>query len=135
MAVGAPIKNVIIALTSADLVWNRACSVDRRASGAGDVHLWKLLRVHNCVMSGGTTFAKEVLDPAAFPAAAEGCSYFGLLELAGVMNRIAVMDDEDEEAMNTEYDALVPRDQVLVDAFERRYAAAPADFEPIESAS
>jgi hypothetical protein len=47
------------------------------------------------------------------------------------MKRIAVMDDDDELAMATrEYGELVPLDQVLGDAFERRYAASPDDFDP-----
>jgi hypothetical protein len=118
-----------------NLVWNRACSVDRRASGSGDAHLWALLRVHKCVMSGGTTFAKEVLYPAAFAASAEACMYFELPDLGGVMSRVAVIDDEDELVMNDEYNDLVPLDQVLCEAFERRFSAAPADFDPLDEAS
>jgi hypothetical protein len=85
-------------------------------------------------MSGGTTFAKEVLDHATFAAAAEACVYFDLHDLASLMRRIAVMDDEHETAMDDEYNDLVPRDQVLRNAFEQRYAAVPGDFERLESA-
>jgi hypothetical protein len=86
-------------------------------------------------MSGGTTFAKEVLDPAAFPAAAEACRYFGLPQLADLIGRIAVMDDDDELEMNDEYGELVPLDEVLADAFERRYATTAGDFDPVDMTS
>ena len=82
-------------------------------------------------MNGGTTFATEVLDPVDFASAVEACLYFGLAELADLMRRIAVMDDDEEIIMNEEYGDLVQLDQVLVDAFERRHSVAPADFDPL----
>jgi hypothetical protein len=104
--------------------------VELGAAGVGDVHLWALLRVHGSVSGGGTTFAKEVLTPAQFAAAAAACDYFGLTAFSDLIRRIAVMESDDELEMNDEYYALDLRGQAMTDAFERRYATSPGDFDP-----
>jgi hypothetical protein len=124
-------ENGRVGLLPADLVWNRACEVQLRAFGLGDAHLWALLRVHGCIMNGGTMFAAEVLDQDDFDAARAACVYFELPEIADVVSRIAGMDDDGESAMNDRYYGLVPRDQVLSDAFERRYVSSPDDFDAL----
>lgn len=54
-------------------------------------------------------------------------------QLADLTKCIAIMNDDDELAMATTlYGELVPVDQVLGDGFERRYAAAPDEFDPLD---
>ncbi|WP_344085329.1 hypothetical protein [Luedemannella helvata] len=85
-------------------------------------------------MGDGTGYANEMLDPQAFAAASEACGYFGLNELADLIKRIAVMNDGDElERATREYGRLVPFDQVLGDAFDRRFVVAPDDFDPVDA--
>src|SRR5690348_994723 len=115
----------IVDLSTADRVWNRACSVQRAGTGVGDRHLWSLLRVHGCVMSGGVGFADDMLAAQDFEAAAQACRYFGLPDLAGVLLGIHASDPQRDNELQVAYDRLVQRDQVLVDAFERRFAEAP----------
>jgi hypothetical protein len=82
-------------------------------------------------MSGGIGFADDVLAAEDFEAAAQACRYLNLPDLAAVMLRIHAFGPEQDDELQGAYDRIVPRDQVLVDAFERRFAEAPEDFDPI----
>ena len=120
-------------LTDADRVWNRACAVELGARGPGDWHLWALLRVHNSVMAGGTGFAAEIWSSGDVARAAEAAGYFGLASLADLLARLTEVEDPDmaEETYGDLYPTVVPADSLLDEAFKRRFAAAPQDFEPL----
>jgi hypothetical protein len=121
-----------VEISTASQVWNRACSVECVGTGVGDRHLWSLLRVHNCVMSGGVGFADDALSAGDFEAGAAACRYLGMPDLAAVMLQIHASDPEQDDELQEAYDRLVPRDQVVADAFARRFAAAPGDFDPVQ---
>ncbi|MFC6020472.1 hypothetical protein ACFP2T_30420 [Plantactinospora solaniradicis] len=118
-------------MSDADQVWNRACASECAGTGPGDRHLWALLRVHGAVMSGGVGFAADVCSPEEFARSADASRYFGLPHLSRVIARVARSSPEEDEELQAAYDELVPLDQVLADAFERRYRAAPLDFAPL----
>jgi hypothetical protein len=116
--------------SDADLVWNRAAA--HRGEGPGDHHLRALLLMHGAVMNGGPEHAASSLDGSEIDAAAAGGRYFGLDDLAAIVERLpaAEGDEELDGHLSGEYLALVPDDTALFDAFAARYAASPSDFQP-----
>ncbi|MET0522412.1 MAG: hypothetical protein ABW156_10645 [Jiangellaceae bacterium] len=123
-------------MTDKDLlraVWNRACDGD--GTGVGDRHLSALLLVDGMVQNGGPNHAADSCEPAELAAAAAGARYFGLADLAALIEELpsaaSDLDDEDaEDRMSDKYYSLMPDGDRLDSAFEARYAATPDDFEP-----
>jgi hypothetical protein len=62
-------------------------------------------------MSGGAALAADGLSPDEFAAAAETSRYFGLNELAELLQLIATSTPDDDEHLQTAYDA-VDRDGI-----------------------
>ncbi|WP_127549898.1 hypothetical protein [Actinoplanes sp. OR16] len=118
--------------SEADLVWNRAAA--QRGDGAGDRHLSALLLAHGAVMNGGPGHAASSLGSAELDAAVAGFRYFGLKELASVVQQFpeAGSSDEEEDRLNEAYLVLAPEDSLLFDAFAAKFFGSPSDFEPIK---
>lgn len=117
-------------MTPAQQIWNRACQLYCTGAGEGDLNLWRLLRVHGAVRNGGVSLAGEVCAKAELEAASRACLYFGLEALSELVFTISKSTAADDVWLQREYDDLVPDDQVLLDAFERRLADTPEEFEP-----
>lgn len=106
-------------LNDRDKVWNRAAL---EAGGAnpleGDEALAALLTVHGLVMNGGVDHAIEVLAPSEVASGIAGFRYFGLVEVAAVLE-IASASNLGWERFNSRYAALIPADDIIVEAFHR----------------
>jgi len=122
-------------LNERDKVWNRAAL---EAGGAnpleGDKALAALLSVHGMVMNGGVDHALDVLPPSEVAAGIAGFRYFGLAEVAAVLEA-ASASNLDREFFDLKYAALIPADDIVVDAFHRKYRASPDAFAPLGSAN
>jgi len=69
-------------------IWNRACMKSGGTSPReGDAALASLLSLHSLAMNGGLVHSLEVLGPARCAAAVEGFRYFGLAEMAALIER------------------------------------------------
>jgi len=137
-------------------IWNRAC--DRYLAGSelrpGDEALRDALALRSVLENGGLAHALEVLGAAETRNAAAGFSYLGLRDVADVIRRavevvgdavLAADDHEREklfrelpdavddrlEALQADYDGLVPDDDVLEEALRSHHAEHPDDFGPI----
>jgi hypothetical protein len=119
-------------------VWNRAAmqrgGLDARA---GDQAVAAMLRFHSQAMGGGVAGALIELDPMEFDDTIDGYRYLGLNDAADTVlalcHEVDVREDDAFEAeANSRYAALVPRDAVLVAAFEQRFRERPDDFAPVE---
>jgi hypothetical protein len=119
-------------LTPIDRVWNRACG-EPGGARVGDRHLRALLRVHNVIMSGGPNHAADVCSPKEIAAAAAASVYYGLAGLDNVIRRLpdAAADEEAELDVDEAYHRLVPNDDALDRAFQRKFVESPSDFEPL----
>jgi hypothetical protein len=115
-------------------VWNRACRSD--GTGVGDRHLSALLMVDGMIQNGGPNHAADSCSPAELGAAAEGARYFGLGDLAALIEEMPAAgsdrdDDEAEDRLSEAYRQVLPDSDRLEVAFAARYEAAPNDFQPI----
>ena len=121
-------------MSDADAVWNRACfaapgDLDR----IGDRALAAALRAHSELMSGGMDKAVcDSLTSEEVTAAVQGFRFLGLENLAAIFEEAyTVREDEAQlDRLEEAYHALVPQDQVLVDAFEGFYRQHPREFAP-----
>jgi hypothetical protein len=122
-------------LADRDKVWNRAAL---QSGGAklleGDMALIALLAVHGMIMNGGVDHALEVLSPPDFAAGIAAFRYFGLGEVAAVLEA-ATASGMGWERFNATYAALVPADDTIVEAFHQKYRAFPEVFAPLVSAN
>jgi Domain of unknown function (DUF4375) len=136
----------------ADAVWNRATTT-AELTAPGDRALQALLLVHGQIMNGGLLSALDYIEPEAFERAEVGFAYFGLDNVTELLRRayaVAFPDGPVEtelredytidlpdsvhaelEALDRRYSELIPRDQTLADAFERRFVERSGDFAPI----
>jgi len=97
---------------------------------AGDIALADLLRFHGRAMNGGMDHAVETLGHTQLAASARGYLYFGLVELAGLLQRSAIEPDA-IDLLDAEYDRSVPDDSALVHAFKAKLRSSPNDFSPL----
>jgi hypothetical protein len=86
------------------------------------------------VMNGGVDHALEVLPPSEFASGIAGFRYFGLAEVAAVLETASAAN-LGWERFNLRYAALVPADDTIVEAFHRKYCASPEAFAPLRSAN
>lgn len=114
-------------------VWNRAAlESGGKAPLEGDRALAALLAVHGMVMNGGFDHALEVLDADEWAAGIAGFHYFGLTEVASVLEA-ATSAELGLEMLNSKYGALIPEDGKLVAAFEKKYLTSPDVFASLEA--
>lgn len=113
------------------IIWNRAAMAGP-PHHRGDAALSAVLRLHSAIMSGGLEHAADVLPPEAFAAAADGFRYLGMTEAADLVAQPELLE-EDLDDLDDRYDALIPRDQVIVTHFETLLHQHPDDFAPVDS--
>ena len=115
-------------LTSADLVWNRALS-DEPGNGFGDRHLHAMAKPYGRIMSSGTSAVADTCTVQEILGAADAFDYLGLSDQADLTRRLADADFSNgrEQRRNRAFYGL---ELALHRAFERRYEAAPEDFDP-----
>ncbi len=85
------------------------------------------------IMSGGPNHAADICSPEEIAAAAAASVYYGLAGLEDVTRRLpdAADDDEAELDVDEAYHRLVPNDDALNCAFQRKFVESPSDFEPL----
>jgi hypothetical protein len=126
-------------LTEADMIWNRACGDDPLRFLPGDRALADLLRAHGLAMNGGVLHAVECLSAEQLTDAEAGYRFYGLAEVAYLLSRARNLfeagDDleEHELQLDRQFAALIPSDSSLVECFEKRLQAKPADFAPLRA--
>lgn len=101
-----------------------------------------MVLAHSVAMNGGVIHSIESLSSEQRIAAIAGYRYFGLHAAADVVDefsrrwRSGGLHDDAAENLEVEaderYGAVVRNDDVLVDAFEARYEAAPNEFAPLD---
>jgi hypothetical protein len=100
----------------------------------GDKALASLLLLHSMVMNGGIDHAVEVLSPLEFSAALLGFRYFGLVQVAELLEGIGESVTEAQaEKLHKEYAVAVPSDGTLAHAFRLKLLATPEAFAPVEA--
>jgi len=98
---------------------------------AGDSALAGLLLLHGSAMSGGLGHTLESLSKREVAAGIEGYRYFGLLDVAELLQKMAKASGEELENMDEQYGRLVPNDGFLLQAFEKTYQESPDAFSPL----
>jgi len=126
-------------LTYADHIWNRACLPESEGLGAiGDRRLWSVIRVHSIAMNGGLDHAVDHCTHDQVRDAAAGFLYLGMDAVAELLTDVQALNDRDawDESRAAEdddrYNDLIPRDDVIIRAFEAKLASAPSDFVPLD---
>jgi hypothetical protein len=121
-------------LSDADKVWNRACGLDAwRGEGPrreGDFALAALLRVHGMVMNGGLEHAFDVFEPLEFDAGIAGFRYFGLDDHANLLVCVRPLNEEEQDELTPKYSEY-GEDEVLQQAFEKKFENHPEQFAPL----
>jgi hypothetical protein len=137
---------------AADDIWNRACDPCLRDQSLrpGDRALRDALAAHSVLMNGGLGHALEVLGGEETENAVNGFRYLDAEDIAHIFRSAAAVagdalagdaderqqrflrlsDDqvEDLEALEREYWALVPSDEVLEGIFRRYWRRHPERF-------
>jgi len=90
-----------------------------------------MVAMHGMIMNGGVDHALEVFSSAKLAAGIGGYQYFGLLEVAAMLQQAVSSPPTDWEAVNRKYGRLVPNDQSLVAVFEARLLTSPESFSPL----
>jgi hypothetical protein len=124
-------------MTTADLIWNRACAGGGSDPRAGDRALAALLIAHGLTMNGGVLHAVECLTPSEMSDAQSGYRFFGLDAVADLLSRarrVFEADDDlasQESLLDRQYAALVPNDSSVAERFEKHWRENPSDFAPL----
>ncbi|HLZ64910.1 MAG TPA: hypothetical protein VKQ29_01705 [Aliidongia sp.] len=127
----------MVELTTADLIWNRACLDDVTTPLVGDKALASLLHFHNLAMNGGPLHAVECLAPYEIEDAASGYRFFGFSEVADLLGGVTVIGKSADEMERLEaeldrrYGKLIPWDNVLTERFRAYLQDHPSDFAPL----
>lgn len=123
-------------LTTADLIWNRACQPEAAGLLAGDRALQAMLMFHGLTMNGGVLHAVECLRSDELAAAEAGYRYFGLDNFGVLLKdtKAAAASRNDplrERALEKSYKLMVPDDDALAKRFEAALCRNPDDFAPL----
>ncbi|HTR54751.1 MAG TPA: hypothetical protein VMJ10_28870 [Kofleriaceae bacterium] len=120
-------------LERAEKVWNRAAvEFGGPTPREGDKALAALLEAHGCVMNGGVFHAIQCLGPDRLRLSCEGYVYFGLHEIASLLEAAATAEetDEAEDAFNRAYWSHAKDDAVILECFRTDFAARPERYAP-----
>jgi hypothetical protein len=121
-------------LTTAAMIWNRACGDDPLRALPGDRALADVLYAHGLAMNGGVLYAVECMTVEEQCDAEAGYRYYGLDGIATLLTRAreifeAANDLGDyEQQLNLDYVRLIPSDSSLVERFESQLKSRPYDF-------
>ena len=128
-----------VPVTKADKIWNRACLREFSNPGPGDRALGDLLLFHGLAMNGGVLHAIECCSADELRKAAAGYAFYGFAGVEPLIERgrigFARGDETELDRLEAEldraYEALIPTDQALADAFELHFAAHPEGYEAL----
>lgn len=129
-------------MDDADEIWNRATRGGGADPREGDAALSASLAFHSLAMNGGVLHAYEALPAEELGRARDGFAWLALTEVAQFLEAtaqsIADTNWDDEEAVDAleastddAYEAVLPDDQALEEAFRSRLAEQPEAFNPI----
>lgn len=93
--------------------------------GNGNIALFSLRLLHRTVMNGGMDDALTSLSAGEVEAGIEGFRFFGLVEVAKLLGSARGVAEERLEAMDSRYGEMVPSDDTLVQAFEKKFLSSP----------
>jgi hypothetical protein len=123
-------------LIDEDKVWNRAVLAGGGANPReGDAALAALMLAHGMVMNGGVEHAIEVLSPAEMTTASDGFRFFGLDEIACLLEEVVergLKDEQESENADLRYGEVIPDDDTIVARFHSLFVSSPASFSPLE---
>jgi hypothetical protein len=83
------------------------------------------------VMNGGVAPVFETLTDAERAAGVLGYHFFGLPQVASLLERAAGLDEDGREKLDSEYGGYIPTDSTLQAAFERKFQSSPELFAPL----
>ena len=117
-------------MTSEEMhIWNRAAmSAGGKEPLEGDRALAALLGVHGPIMNGGLGDAFICCGEPRYAEGVEAFRYFGLVQVAALLERAAKLPEEEAEELSSEYWELIPSDSTIVHAFLQKHAACPEVF-------
>ena len=129
-------------MDDADQIWNRATTGGGPDPREGDAALSASLSFHGLAMNGGVLHAYEVLGPDELHRARDGFAWLALTDVPqfveATAETISATDWDDEDAVDAlersaddGYEAVLPDDQALENAFRRRLAEQPEAFRPV----
>jgi hypothetical protein len=113
-------------------VWNRAAVEAGGVSPRdGDKALAAVLEAHGLVMNGGVVHAVECLGPERLSRCCAGYVYFGLAEIAALLEAAANTDetDETEAAFIKSYWTRAKDDSAISERFERDIRQHPDRYD------
>jgi len=120
-------------------VWNRAVTAEGgRNAREGDSALAALMLAHGMVMNGGVEHAIVTLSPAEMAAAIAGFRFFGLTEIARLLEDVVqrgIEDEDQSEAADRRYGEILPDEDTIQDRFHARFASSPEKFAPLDPAA
>ena len=125
-------------LSTADIVWNRACQGGGDSPCRGDTALASLLLFHGAAMNGGVLHAVGCLSVEQRAHAKDGFRYFGFASVEDVITRGETVPSESVDigniaaTLDSEYCAVIPSDSTLVERFEEHFARTPSEFSQVE---
>jgi len=120
-------------LSITDQIWNRAATESGGSKAReGDRVLSDLLLAHGMVMNGGVGHALGALSSDELEAATKGYRFFGLNDVASLLEDSLTATEDQVEQADACYGAHIPSDKTLVDRFEALYSASPQAFSSIE---
>ena len=124
-----------VSTNSNAVVWDRACVGDpNRFELPGDRALASMLRMHGLIMNGGLHHALDVLTDEELAAALAGFKYFEIEAVLEIIEKVLAdpslreWSDINERTVNELYFSVSADDELLVEAFDKRYAISPDDF-------
>jgi hypothetical protein len=125
----------------ADAIWNRALAPDGPDELGGDTALRAVLRFHTEAMSAGVRHAVGSFSDEELVDVQDAYRLYGFDDIARLIGS-PVDDDADpddhdelEEALDEAYEAVIPLDQTIVQAFEAHLRDNPDMYAPIEAES
>jgi hypothetical protein len=82
-------------------------------------------------MNGGLGHAFDLLNEEDLNNGKGGYVYFGLPQVARLLEAAKTMEEEMREEFGDSYSEFIPNDSSLIKAFERRFRSSPDDFAPV----
>lgn len=124
-------------LSIPDIIWNRACYGGGDSPRAGDKHLAALLHYHGAAMNSGVFHATEFCSASELRDAKGGYRYFGLVEVANLIQKsqAVLRANESPGDYEREFDATYFRlagGSILCARFAEKYEQDPDEYSPVQ---
>jgi hypothetical protein len=124
-------------LSITDIIWNRACYGGGDSPRAGDKHLAALLHYHGAAMNSGVFHATEFCSASEIRDAKDGYRYFGLGEVATLIQKSEALLKAKESPADyeREFDAAYFRlagGSILFARFLEGYEQSPEEYSSVQ---